>query len=180
LYKFFLISCIFITLLCLSEKVLAQSSDIIWSQESEIVQLYSEKYKVDSIIVVSLGQRMNYPDDVSVSIYLAKLANMNPMKFLDPRIESKKWGELMKKHNINPAMIFTKLPKGCNIPSCYKHAYQEYEKYKKDHYYEMTLYDGEVRNLVQLKFCTEYLGMEPGFVMSEREKGTKFENLILR
>lgn len=152
-----------------------------WTPDSPLVKLYAEKYKVDPVVVLSLAQRMNYPDDVSVTIYLAKMANTNPMNFLDLRIGSKKWGEIISQYNLNTPWLFTKLKvTPAELPDLYRHAYQELAKHVKDPSYIMTLYDGEIRNLVQLKFCNEFLGMDPIKVINERAKGVTFTDIILK
>jgi hypothetical protein len=154
--------------------------DVLWTDTSPMTVFLSKHYKVDPIVVISLGQRMSkYDDDVSTAIYLAKLANVDPMKMLDPRLEGKSWGYIMRQYKIDPINLFTTLPAKAVIPGKFSYDYGQLERRQKNSNYEMVIYDSGIRNLIQLKLLKEGMGMEPLTVMNKVSQGYTFTDLIL-
>lgn len=154
--------------------------DVVWTDTSPMTVFLSKHYKVDPIVVISLGQRMSkYDDDASTAIYLAKLANVDPMKMLDPRLEGKSWGYIMRKHKIDPINLFTQFPAKTAIPGKFSYDYGQLERRLKNPKYEMVIYDSGIRNLVQLKLLKDGMGMDPLTVMNKVSQGYTFTDLIL-
>ncbi len=154
--------------------------DTLWSDTAPMTVFLAKHYKVDPIVVISLGQRMSkYEDDASTAIYLAKAANIDPMKMLDPRLEGKSWGYLMRQYNIDPIILFTTLPDKTPIPGKFSYDYGQLERRMKNPSYKMVLYDNGIRNLVQLKLLKDGLGMEPRVVMNKVSQGYTFTDLIM-
>ncbi|MDQ7824199.1 MAG: hypothetical protein RDV48_15460 [Candidatus Eremiobacteraeota bacterium] len=157
----------------------AAADDYLWTNESAMTRFLAKYYHIDPIVVISLGQRMNFPDDVSVAIYLAKAAERSPMEFLEPRISKKSWMEITGLLKLDPVILFTALPPKTPVPEVFKHAYQEYNKHQKDSAYPIILYDKEFRNLVQLKLMTDAFKKPPQDVMKAVSQGKSFTSLIL-
>lgn len=155
------------------------ANDYLWRNESPLTQFMARHYQVDPIVVISLGQRMTYPDDVSVAIFLAKMADRNPLDLLEPRLEKKSWESVADLLKIDPSGMFTPLSSEYNVPEAFRHAYQEYQKHLRNPSYKMVLYDKEYRNLVQLKLMVEAFKSSPPSVMENISNGKTFTNLIL-
>lgn len=152
--------------------------EITWTDTSPMTIFLAEHYAVDPIVVISLGQRMSkYDDDASTAIYLAKLANIDPMKMLDPRIEGKSWNQIMKRLEIDPKDLFIKLDSKV-IPGKFRYEFRQYEKTLEDPEYQMVLYDDNIRNLVQLRLMKEAFGKNPIEVMNSISQGYAFTELI--
>ncbi len=214
----------------------------LWTYDSPLVGLYSKQYEAEPIVILSIAQRMNYPDDVSVALYIAKITGTDPVEILNTRLTGKKWQEIIDEKGIKPEDIFIKLDKKrtawivinektvenmkvfitkekleylqtCmekeiseeelienlkgegfeneeiervifyshlnTIPSTFRRAFKEYTKYTEDNSYDLNLYDGEIRNLIQLKFCTDFLGMDPWYVIETVDEGYTFTDLIM-
>lgn len=143
-----------------------------------MTKLMSQYYKISEIKVVSVGQDMHYTDDVSVCLYLSNASGVDVFKITKWRKESKSWQDIMKTVNFNPARLFTDIGT-YTAPSPFTHAYQEYYKFKNDSNYKMTIYDQEVRNLVQLKFMVKRFHMSPKIVIKQRHEGISYSTLIL-
>jgi hypothetical protein len=155
------------------------SDDHLWRNESPLTQFMARHYQVDPIVVISLGQRMTYPDDVSVAIYLAKTADKNPLDLLEPRLAKKSWESIAAALKVDPSCIFTPLSAKENVPEAFRHAYQEYRKHIENPSYNMVLYDKEYRNLVQLKLMVDAFKSSPASVMQSINGGKTYTTLIL-
>jgi hypothetical protein len=155
------------------------SDDYLWSNESPMTRFLARHYDVDPIIVISLGQRMRFNDDVSVAIYLAKTADIPPLQLLDPRQKKKSWADIAAQLKFDPALLFTPVEGKDKIPEEFRHAYGEYARHLKNPDYAMILYDKEYRNLVQLKLMVDAFKSSTLSVMDSVSKGARFTDLIL-
>ena len=151
----------------------------LWDNESVMTRFIAQYYQADPIVVISLGQRMRFPDDVSVALFLAKEAEANPMNLLDMRLKSKSWLNIAETLTIDPVSIFTPLSAKDKIPEAFRHAYSEFNKHQKDPNYPMVLYDKEFRNLVQLKLVVTAFNKSPRSVMDRVDQGESFTSIIL-
>ena len=158
----------------------ASQQNPLWDNESPFTIFLARYYQVDPIVVISLGQRMRDPDDVSVAIYLAKAADRDPMGMLEPRLKNKNWMEISRSLTIDLAILFTPLTSNEKIPEAFRHAYGEYAKHFKNQDYSMILYDKEFRNLVQLKLVTDAFSKSPISVMTAVSQGENYTDLILK
>ena len=150
----------------------------IYGVDTPMTRLMGNHYKIPEITVVSVGQEMHYTDDVSVCLYLASAAGVDPYKITKWRKEAKSWMEIMDKIKFHPARLFTNAGT-YTVPEAYRHAYGEYLKFNSNKNYKMTLYDKEVRNLVQLKFLVTRFKKSPLSVMNRRNAGEDFTKMIL-
>jgi hypothetical protein len=155
------------------------SDDSLWTNESPMTKFIARHYDVDPIVVISLGQRMTLPDDVSVALYLAKTADMSPLKLLEPRLKKKSWPDIAARLRFEPALLFIPLDGKEKIPEEFRHAYGEYAKHLKNPNYAMVLYDKEYRNLVQLRLMVDAFKFSPLAVMESVSRGARFTDLIL-
>ncbi|MCD4785764.1 MAG: hypothetical protein K8T10_18240 [Candidatus Eremiobacteraeota bacterium] len=159
----------------------AQHTDKPWKiygVDKPMTKLMSRYYKTPEIKVVSVGQNMHYTDDVSVCLYLAQATGTNPFKIRDWRVKAISWMDIMAKLKFNSARLFTQVG-GYSVPATYRHAYREYYKWRSNKKYQMTLYDKEVRNLVQLKFMVGRFKVSPKKVMLMRSGGKNFTEMIM-
>jgi len=153
--------------------------DYLWNNEAPMTRFLATHYQVDPITVISLGQRMTYPDDVSVAIYLARAAEVDPLDLLPLRLNKKSWLTIANSLHVNPAIIFTPPGEKVTIPPEFSHAYREFSEYQKNNDYRMTLYDKEFRNLVQLKLVTGAFARTPQWVMDSIRGGKSFTSIIV-
>jgi len=159
----------------------AQHTDKPWKiygVDKPMTKLMSKYYKVPEIKVVSVGQNMHYTDDVSVCLYLAQATGTNPFKIRDWRVKAVSWMDIMKKLKFHPSRLFTPVG-GYSVPSAFSHAYREYYKWRNNKKYNMTLYDKEVRNLVQLKFMVGRFNASPKRIMLMRSGGKSYTQMIM-
>lgn len=163
--------------ICFAEEV--KRPEQIYGVDTPMTKLMSKYYKVEEIKVVSVGQDMRDPDDVSVCFFLANSSGVDPFKIRDMRVAAKSWATIMDAIKFKPANLFTDVG-GYTVPSAYAHAYREYYKYNSDRNYKMTLYDKEVRNLVQLKFMVNQFNLSPMEVMQKRSEGKNFTEMIMK
>ena len=233
-----------LTALCLIIflQIIPAGADYLWDYDSPLAKLYSEKYGTEQIVVLSVGQRMNYADDVSVTLFFSNLSQTDPVVILNKRLAGENWQEIMEEINVGPEVLFRgldekkeawvtinektieeispfiskekvdslKLLINEEIPEkeliekltlknfeteeiervifystlnkvskTYRRACKEYEKYREDSSYTIKLYDGEIRDLVQLNFCTLYMEMDYWTVVEKHYKGKDFTDIIL-
>jgi len=231
-----------ITVFTLLFQLMPVMGENLWTYDSPLVDLYSKQYEAEPIVILSIAQRMNYPDDVSVALYIAQMTGTDPVEILNTRLTGKKWQEIIDEKGIKPENFFIKLDKKRTawividektienmkvvitkekleylqsftgkeiseeelieklkeggfedgeiervifyshlntIPSTFRRAFKEYTKYGEDNSYDLNLYDGEIRNLIQLKFCADYLGMDPWYVIEKIDEGSTFTDLIM-
>lgn len=150
----------------------------LYSPGSKLSKLVSDHYSIEQVKVVTVGQECTYPDDVLVTMYIAKLADVNPIDVNKSRKESQSWAHIMAKLRIHPSRLFISVGTR-SVPSNFSHAYAQYYKWKDNPHYQMTLYDKEIRNLVGLKFMIKQYNYPPLSAMRARQKSSSFTELIL-
>jgi hypothetical protein len=165
-------------LLLMAPPLLADE-EYLWNNEAPMTRFLAAHYQVDPITVISLGQRMSYPDDVSVAIYLAKAAEISPLLLLEPRLKKKSWLSIAESLHLSPSLLFPVPGEKITVPPEFSHAWREWEKYQKSSDYTITLYDKEFRNLVQLKLVTDAFARPPQWVMDEVHSGRSFTSIIV-
>jgi hypothetical protein len=149
----------------------------VFGVDSQMTKLMSKYYKIEDIKVVSVGQDMHHPDDVSVCLFLSNSTGVNVFKIRDMRIKAQSWMTIMETIKFNPSGLFTDVGT-FTVPSEYSHAYREYHKWRTNSSYKMSIYDKEVRNLVMLKFMVSHFKMKPISVMQKRTDGENFTDMI--
>ncbi|MCE1246459.1 MAG: hypothetical protein LWY06_07435 [Firmicutes bacterium] len=160
---------------CFAEEV--KEPWTIYGVDSPMTKLMSSYYKIEDIKVVSVGQDMHHPDDVAVCLYLANATGVNVFKIRDMRIKAQSWMVIMETIKFNPTNLFTDV-KTFTVPSEYTHAYREFQKWRANGSYKVTLYDKEVRNLVMLKFMADRFRFSPISIMQKRTDGETFTDMI--
>lgn len=154
-------------------------ASINWNDGEPMTLFLARHYNFDPVTVVSVGQIMqNYDDDTSVALFLSKLSGADPIEMLKMRVQGKSWLKVMDKFAIAPSVLFFDLGTK-DLPGRYSYAFRQYEKFKKDSCFKMQLYDGNVRDLVQLRLLKEGLGKKPEEVMKKTSEGVTFTEIIM-
>ncbi len=147
--------------------------------ETPMTRFLADHYKVDPVVVLSLQQRMNkYEDDTSVALYLAKLADIDPMKMLDPRLSGKSWKQLMDDSDLEVKLLFIDLPKEAAKNERFAYIYSQIEKNKNTKNFSPVLYDANIRDLIQLRLLKEAFGIAPSAAIKKLAKGSSFTEII--
>lgn len=173
-----------ILLLCLiavagiarAEKV--ENPEKYYGPESPIPAMMAKFFGVEENQVITLGQNCHYPDDVLVALYLSRAAGAKPQKILEMRQSAESWMSVFSRLKFHPSRMFTPLPIG-SITTEYRHAYEQYHRWKANPSYQMKIYDKEFRNLAGLKFMVEKFGESPAAVVREKSDGETFINMIM-
>jgi hypothetical protein len=156
----------------------ATPDSALWGGDSPYLKALAQWYKIDPVVIVTIGQGTRNPLDTHVNLFLTKAADVNPMELHKLRQKGISWVEILDRYRINPAILFT--PLDAPPPGEFARAYRQRDKYAKDPCYKMLLYDPDIRNLTALKFCIEALGMKPSEIFDEsKRKGRSLQQLIL-
>lgn len=149
----------------------------LWRAESSYLKSMAAWYKVDPVVIISIGQGTRDPLDVHVNLFLAKAAGENPMALHALRMKSgTTWVEVIRSRGINPSILFT--PSGASPSANFARVYGQQRKLARAPGYKMVLYDQDVRNLVALKFCVKALGMTQRDVFGRCGKGMSLQSII--
>lgn len=144
-----------------------------------VVKFLANHYKVDKIVVISLHQRMVlFEDDTSVALYLAKLADMDPMKILPMRLSGNSWAKVMEMNNIAPKKLFVNLPDKKDMGHRFAILSKIAKDYAKDPNCTPELSDNNVRDMVQLKLLNSAFNMKYADIINKVNSGKSYSDII--
>ena len=164
-------------LLALAVPARAQYSEL---EENPVVPAVSEFYGVETVQTVTIMQNVSDPDDLLVTLFLARASGTDPVRINEMRKKAKSWNDLFSHLGVHPGALFQAL-EGVQVPeSCpdYAWAQRKYREWKANPKAGLPLYDKTVRLLVGLDFMVRRFDLTPVEVMKAR-KGAKSTMALL-
>jgi hypothetical protein len=153
-----------------------------WIPDSQVTMDLARTYGFRTLMVVAIGNFLKTVDDTSVCLYLAKEKGYDPRPVAAIRENKTPWKAVMKNLSYSPFGLFENLAfSGTGpIPDRFKHAYEEYKKWRDDPTREMDLTDDDVRDMVQLRLIVKLYGVPASEVMKLRNSGVGWEEIMIR
>lgn len=149
----------------------------VWEDREPMTLFLSDYYGVDPIVVITLGQTMNkYDDDTSTALFIARMAEVDPMELMNERLRGMTWVRIMNKYDLDKADLFAGLNVK-NAPGRFRYPFAQYEKSRSGGG-SIEIYDDNIRDLVQIRLMKEAFGKKPLDVMKAVEHGSSFTALI--
>jgi hypothetical protein len=110
-------------------------------------------------------------EELPVVFFLASRAHVDPQVIIDLRMGHRmSWPDITFHYGLTPEIYYVPVTR---VGPPYGNAYGHYKKHKKD-YKKVVLVDGDVVNLVNLRFMSEYHGIPAEIVMDRRGRGERF------
>ncbi len=135
----------------------------------------SDHYRVPERQVIEMRERYRLRDDeLPVVFFLAARARVAPSVIIDLRLGGGSWLDITFHYGLTPDIFYVPV-KVKNIGPPYGKAYGYYNKYRPTkEWKKFALTDGEVIDLVDLRFVSEYHRIPPEEVMKMRGSGKSF------
>jgi hypothetical protein len=129
-------------------------------------------YRVPQSRVVYVRDHYRIRDEeLPVIFFLATRAHVAPSVIIDLRTRRRmSWLDVTFHYGLTPEIYYIPVTR---VGPPYGNAYGHFKKHKKD-YRKVVLADGDIVNLVNLRFMSEYHGIAPEVVMERRGRGEKF------
>jgi len=129
-------------------------------------------YHVPESRVVYVRDRYpRHDEELPVIFFLASRAHVDPQVIIDLRMRSRmSWLDITFHYGLSPEIYYVPLRR---VGPPYGKAYGYYKKHG-NNYSRVVLADDDVVNLVNLRFMSDYHGVDPEVIMDRRGKGEKF------
>lgn len=134
-----------------------------------------DHYRVAPGVVVDLRTRYGLLDEeLPVVFFLAARAHVGPQAVIDLRLRKRSWFEIALHFGLSPEIFF--VPVGLErIGPPYGNAYGYYRKFgRRGDWKRFSPRDGEVVDLVNLRFLSEYHRLAPDEIIGLRGRGQSF------
>ncbi len=157
----------------------AQYSEI---EENPLVPAVSEVYGFETVQAVTVMQNVTEPDDLLVTLFLARASGRPPVEINGLRKQSRSWQQLFGQYGVNQGVLFQDLV-GVRIPENYPDyvwAQRKFKEWKANPAGGLPLYDKTVRLLVGLDFTMRRFDLSALEVMKARQGARSYVDLITR
>ena len=157
----------------------AQYSEL---EENPLVPAVSEFYGVETVQTVTVMQNVAEPDDLLVTLFLARASGTDPVRLNELRKQAKSWQDLMGRLGVNPSTLFQDLV-GVDVPAKYADyawAQRKYREWKANPKAGLPLYDKTIRLLVGLDFMVRNFDTPVLAAMQARQGAKSYTAIIQR
>lgn len=135
---------------------------------------------------LAIGKQYNYPEKEVVTIrdkhipeeelpvvfFLARRAQVSPMTIVKLRLKGQSWIDISLHYGLSPDIFFVPVQVDPGPP--YGRAYGHYRDRDKHHWKTVRLEDGDIVNLVNLRFMADRYDCSPDEIINRRGQGLDF------
>ncbi|MCX7771123.1 MAG: hypothetical protein N2202_08605 [Proteobacteria bacterium] len=166
---------IFLVLIILVKASYAQTSFSISVRDDEAGFAFSISnfYRVPEREVIVIRERGIPEEELPVVFFIAKKAKVKPATIIDLRLRGMSWMDISLKFGLTADVFYVPV-KVVEVGPPFGKAYGHYKKYPKHKWKEIRLDDDDIVNLVNVKFMSEYHGVEPEIIISEKSHGKRY------
>jgi len=129
-------------------------------------------YRVPQREVIIIRERGIPYEEMPVVLFIAGRAHVAPGVIIDLRLRGMSWMDITFHYGLSPGIYYVPLKAAPGPP--YGRAYGYYKKWPGKEWKKVRLGDGDVVNLVNLKFVSEHYGYSPEEVIKMRSGGRNF------
>lgn len=132
-----------------------------------------EYFKVPEKEIIFVRERKISDEELPVVFFIAQRARVLPKAVIDLRLAGRSWIDITLHFGLNPEIFYVPVKVEIKDPP-YGKAYGHYKKKPRKEWREIRLLDGDIINLVNLKFISEYHKFPPEEVIKMRSEGKNF------
>jgi hypothetical protein len=129
-------------------------------------------YRVPEREVIVIRDRRVPDHEIPVVLFLAERARVAPATIVDLRLSGRKWMDISVQFGLSPEVFYVPVTIQAGPP--YGKAFGHYKKKKRDQWRTIVLDDGDIVNLVNLRFLSDYHHRPADEVVRLRGSGADF------
>ncbi len=129
-------------------------------------------YLVPEKEIIVVRKRGVPEEELPVVFYIARRARVSPATIIKLRLGGKSWMDITFRFGLSAEIFYVKVGEVKGPP--YGKAYGYFGKTPRKKWKKIVLADGDVINLVNLRFMSEHYGYSPDEVIKMRQKGKSF------
>ncbi len=141
-------------------------------EESGFIFSISNFYKVPEREVIIIKNRGIPEEELPVVFFIASKAKVKPQTIIDLRLKGLSWMDISIKFGLTADAYYVPIKGEVGPP--FGKAYGHFKKHHKHKWKEIRLDDDDIINLVNLKFISEYHGIEPDIIIREKAEGKRY------
>ena len=131
----------------------------------------AEFFELPRSEVSILGEWRLPDDEIPVVLFMARRAGVSPEALVALRRSGKRWAELAQRYRLDAAQFHVPLPE--SAPSgVLEGAYQRFRSLPPARWSEISLGDGDIVGLVNLRLLSQTLGKAPQEILSAAGPGS--------
>lgn len=147
------------------------------NDQADIFLAVSSRYfGHDRAVVDSIAVRYRDPDDLAVSLFLARHAGQSPERIFRLRRQGLSWWDISVRFGLPVDIWFVQVRRDPGPP--YGKAYGHWKKHKRDRAIPVVLTDVDARHLVAVRMIHEYYGVPVETAMEWRSAGRGLSVLV--
>jgi len=132
-------------------------------------------YRVPEKEVYSVRKKGLKDDEIPVIFHLAKRANVSPSVIVDLRLGGSSWMDISLRYGLTAEIYYVDV-KTVNGPP-YGRALGHYKKTNRKNWGSIKLTDGDIVNLVNLKFLSRHYRHSPEEIIKMKSGGSSFAKI---
>ena len=133
-----------------------------------------EYFRVPEREVIIIRERRIPEQEIPVVFLIAQRARVAPAAIVDLRQRGRSWLNITIHYGLSPEIYYVPMPATVRVGPPYGKAYGHFKNKPKKEWKTIVLSDGDVINLVNLKFVSEHYGRPPEEVIRLRSSGKQF------
>ncbi len=137
----------------------------------------SRYFDYEPAVVEQWGGRYSNPDDLTVSLFIAKQSRRSPDMIFALRRQGLSWWDVGLRVGVPVDAWFVPVDGDPGPP--YGKAYGRWRKHRENPKYMVVLRDADVRNLVAVRMAHEYYGVPVGEAMRWRASGRNAREVMV-
>jgi len=141
-------------------------------EESGFAFSISNFYKVPEREVIIIKNRGIPEEELPVVFFIASKAKVKPQTIIDLRLKGLSWMDISLKYGLTADVYY--VPVKGEVGPPFGKAYGHFKKHHKHKWKEIRLDDDDIINLVNLKFISEYHGIEPDIIIKQKAEGKRY------
>jgi len=129
-------------------------------------------YHVPEREVIVIRERRIPDDEIPVALFIAQRAAVSPARIVDLRLRGDSWWDISVRFGLGPEVYY--VPVAVTPGPPYGKAYGYYKKHPRNQWRRIVLTDGDIVNLVELRFLSEHYGVQPERIIELRGRDRDF------
>lgn len=133
----------------------------------------SNYYQVPEREVIVVRERRIPDEELPVVFFIAQRAHVAPARIVDMRLRGDSWWDISVRFGLGADTYYVPVAVPVRTGPPYGRAYGHYKKARKD-WNTIVLTDGDIVNLVELRFMSDHYHVAPERIIEMRERNVDF------
>lgn len=164
---------LFITILSGISNAQTNFSISVSDEDSGFAFSISNFYKVPEREVIVIKERGIPEEELPVVFFIAQKAKVKPATIINLRLQGLSWMDISLKYGITADVYYVPV-RVVEVGPPFGKAYGHFKKYPKHKWKEIRLDDDDIVNLVNVRFISNYHGVEPDIIIREKSHGKRY------